>query len=85
VEKTDRAPYADTYRAKARDILAQAEAAADHLIATELRLLAKRYLMLALEIENGRRPRARSRRVTPRPQAPPADPRPSSDAGRGDS
>ena len=78
-------PDAEMYRVKARDILAQAEAAADHLIATELRLLADRYLTRALELESGPRRRARRTRLTPRPQARRAGPRPSSGAGRGDS
>jgi len=71
---------AKAYRLKAQDILVQADAAADHLIATELRLLAERYLNLAAELERGKRRRAR---VTPRPRARRADPRPSSGAGRG--
>jgi hypothetical protein len=76
-------PEADAYRGKARDVLAKADAADDHLIATELRLLAERYLNRALELDGGRR-RARRTRLTPPRREKRADPRPSSGAGRGD-
>jgi len=82
VASKEPAPEADAYRGKARDILAQAEASADHLIATELKLLAERYLNLAAELESGKRRRVR---LTPRPRGRRADPRPSSGADRGDS
>ena len=85
VARKEPAPDADAYRGKARDILAQADAAADRLIATELRLLAERYLNLALEFESAKRQRARRTRLTPRPQGRRAGHRPSSGAGRGDS
>lgn len=70
---------ADAYRGKARDVLVKANAAADELIAAELRLLAKRYLKRALELD-----RARRTRLTPPPRKPRAGPRPSSGANRGD-
>lgn len=70
---------AEGFRGKARDVLAKADAAGDLCIATELRLLAERYLSRALELDGARRPGL----TPPRPE-PPAGPRPSSGAGRGD-
>jgi len=75
---------AEFVRAKARDVLAQADESTDRLIAAELKLLAERYLTRALELDDAARRRARRVHLTTRRRKARAGPRPSSGAYRGD-